>query len=202
MKKSLKYQLPDFVSATPLTQAGYQRWLHGRAVAHVKRDKKRGNTTATNETYKVAIHDAVIRSGGVDHYTGEPLNWALVGQYSNVESKAKKRNYKATLALLPSVDHVGDRLGDADFKSVRGERTTPSTTSRIKNLSLCAAELWSTSSDPSAIDIWSLRLLASFGLRQPVLGWVGIRQDFRVFDHPFVLISIECYKRIVYQLIK
>jgi len=116
MKKSLKYQLPDFVSATPLTQAGYQRWLHGRAVAHVKRDKKRGNTTATNETYKVAIHDAVIRSGGVDHYTGEPLNWALVGQYSNVESKAKKRNYKATLALLPSVDHVGDDLGDADFR--------------------------------------------------------------------------------------
>jgi hypothetical protein len=84
-----KYQLPDFLSATPLAQAGYQRWLHGRAVAHVKRDKKRGNTTATNEIYKIAIHQAVIRSGGRDHYTGEPLNWSLVGHYSNEESKAK-----------------------------------------------------------------------------------------------------------------
>jgi hypothetical protein len=111
-----KYQLPDFLSATPLAQAGCQRWLHGRAVAHVKRDKKRGNTAATNETYKIAIHEAVIRSGGRDDYTGEPLNWSLVGQYSNEDSQAKGRRYKAALALLPSIDHVGDGLGAADFK--------------------------------------------------------------------------------------
>jgi hypothetical protein len=116
MKKPRKYQLPDFPSVTPPAQADYQRWLHGRAVAHVKRDKKRGNSTATNETYKIAIHAAVIRSGGRDYYTGEPLNWSLVGQYSNEESKAKGRRYKATLALLPSVDHVDDGLGEADFK--------------------------------------------------------------------------------------
>jgi hypothetical protein len=95
MKKARKYQLPDFLYATPLKkatldQAAYERWLHGRAVAHVRRDKKRGNTTATNETYKIAIHEAVIRSGGHDHYTGEELCWSLVGQYSNEESKAKK----------------------------------------------------------------------------------------------------------------
>jgi hypothetical protein len=116
MKKPRKYQLPDFLSAIPLTQAGYQRWLRGRAVAHVKRDKKRGNTTATIETYKIAIHEAVIRSVGLDHYTGEPLSWSLVGQYSNVESKAEGRHYKASLALLPSVDHDGDGLGEANFK--------------------------------------------------------------------------------------
>jgi hypothetical protein len=116
MKKARKYQLPDFLSATPLTQAAYERWLHGRAIAHVRRDKKRGNTTATNETYKIAIHKAVIRSGGCDHYTGEALCWSLVGRYSNEESKAQRRHYKATLALLPSIDHVGDGLGEADFK--------------------------------------------------------------------------------------
>ena len=113
--KQRKYQLPDFLSET-LTQTGYERWLRGRAAAHVKRDKKRGKTTATNEAYKIAIHRAVIQSLGQDQYTGERLNWSLVGRYSNAESTAKGRHYKATLALLPSVDHVGDGLDEADFR--------------------------------------------------------------------------------------
>ena len=83
---------------------------------HIKRDRKRGNTTATNEAYKMAIHRAVGVCGGYDHYTGEHLDWSLLGKYSNEESKAQGRRYKATLALLPSVDHVGDGLGEADFK--------------------------------------------------------------------------------------
>jgi hypothetical protein len=122
MKQPRKYQIPDFVSSTTITQAIYQKWLHGRAVAHVRRDKRRGNTTANNETYKIAIHRAVIHSGGRDHYTGEPLNWSLLGKYINAESKAQGRRYKATLAFLPSVDHVGDGLGEADFK-IWGWRT-------------------------------------------------------------------------------
>lgn len=117
--KLRKYQLPDFLSTTTtttLTQTSYERWLRGRAAAHVKRDKKRGNTAATNEAYKIAIHRAVIHSAGKDYYTGEGLDWSLVCKYSNEESKAKGRRYKATLALLPSVDHVSDGLGEADFK--------------------------------------------------------------------------------------
>jgi hypothetical protein len=114
--KPRKYQLPDFLSLTTLTQSSYEKWLHRRAVAHVKRDKKRGNTTARTEAYKVAIHRAVVHSGGRDHHTGEVLGWSLLSRYSNVESKAKGRHYKATLALLPSVDHSGDGLGEADFK--------------------------------------------------------------------------------------
>lgn len=60
-----KYQLPDFLSSTT-TQVNYEKWLHGRAVAHVKRDRKRGNTTASNEAYKIAIHRAVISSCGLE----------------------------------------------------------------------------------------------------------------------------------------
>jgi len=113
--KPRKYQLPDFLASTT-TQVSYEKWLHGRAVAHVRRDKKRGNKTASNEAYKMAIHRAVIHCGGHDHYTGERLDWSLLSRYSNEESKAQGRHYKATLALLPSVDHVGDGLGEADFK--------------------------------------------------------------------------------------
>ena len=115
MPKPRKYQLPDLLSSI-LTQSGYEKWLHGRAVAHVKRDRGHGNTAATNEAYKIAIHLAVLNSGGRDDYTGEFLDWSLIGRYSNAESKANGRRYKATLALLPSIDHVGDGLGEADFK--------------------------------------------------------------------------------------
>jgi hypothetical protein len=64
----------------------------------------------------MAIHRAVVHSGGRDHYTGQQLDWSLVGQYNNAESNARKRDYKAAMALLPSIDHVGDGLGEADFK--------------------------------------------------------------------------------------
>src|SRR5712692_7836559 len=115
MVRPRKYQCPGFLCST-VTQESYEKWLGGRAIAHVKRDRARGNTTATNEAYRVAIHRAVLCSGGWDHYTGEPLDWSLLGRYSNVESKANGRRYKAKLTLYPSVDHVGDGLGEADFK--------------------------------------------------------------------------------------
>lgn len=44
------------------------------------------------------------------------MNWELIGLYSNAESEANRRKYKAELVLLPSVDHVGDGLGETDFK--------------------------------------------------------------------------------------
>jgi hypothetical protein len=107
-----KYGCPTFIGQG---QEKYEKWLVGRARAHVIRDKKRGNETATVETYKVAIHEAVVRSDGVDFYTGEQLDWTLLGRYSNAESKANRRRHKETLALLPTVDHVGDGSGAADF---------------------------------------------------------------------------------------
>lgn len=99
-----------------VTQGDYEKWLNGRAVAHYRRDKKRGNRTVSNEDYKMAIHLAVMQSKGRDHYTGEMLDWHLIGKYANAESRDQRRHYKATFALLPTVDHVGDGLGDADFK--------------------------------------------------------------------------------------
>jgi hypothetical protein len=106
---------PPFLP-TNVTPERFRRWLDRKAAALVRRDKKRDNTTATLKEYKQAIHEAVVRSGGLDAYTGEPLDWSLIGTYDNTQSKALRRAYKATLALLPTVDHVGDGLGPADFE--------------------------------------------------------------------------------------
>lgn len=110
-----KYQAPSFLDGLH-DQAAYERWLHRKAMAHVRRDRKRGNETATVSEYKQAIHAAVIESRGNDSYTGEPLDWSLLSKYSNDESKEFRREYKRLFQLLPSVDHVGDGLGPADFK--------------------------------------------------------------------------------------
>lgn len=110
-----KYRIPPFLENLQ-DQAAYERWLQRKAIAHVRRDRKRGNDTATVAEYKRAIHAAVIESCGNDFYTGEPLDWSLLSQYSNEESKSLRREYKKRFRFLPSVDHVGDGLGAADFK--------------------------------------------------------------------------------------
>jgi len=119
--KPRKYQLPEFLSGV-VTQAFYERWLARKAEAHVRRDRKRGNNEAMREAYKVAIHKAAEASGGRDAYTGEMLCWNLISKYDNESSRLGRRIYKASLALLPTVDHVGDGLGPADFK-ICGWRT-------------------------------------------------------------------------------
>ena len=116
-----KYQLIGRVTEL-VSQDTYERWLHRKALAHVKRDRARGNTTATNEEYKIAIHKAVCECDGKDAYTNEDLDWSLLSQYDNEESKRYGRRYKKKFALLPSVDHVGDGKGPADFK-ICGWRT-------------------------------------------------------------------------------
>jgi hypothetical protein len=116
-----KYQLTKKL-ATLVEQEIYERWLHRKAVAHVRRDRNRGNASATNESYKIAIHKAVCESDGKDFYTKEDLDWSLLSKYGNEQSKKLGRHYKKQFAFLPSVDHVGDGTGEADFK-ICGWRT-------------------------------------------------------------------------------
>lgn len=110
-----KYQLTDELAGF-MEQDVYERWLHRKAAAHIKRDRARGNTTETNELYKIEIHKAVCESRGVDAYTNEQLDWSLLSKYNNKDSKKYGRAYKKKFALLPSVDHVGDGTGKAAFK--------------------------------------------------------------------------------------
>src|SRR4051812_13535264 len=112
---SKKYSLPAFLE-NRCTQELYFRWLDRKAKAHIKRDRKRGNTSAMREAYMLAIHKAVAASGGHDEYTGEALAWQLISTYDNEESRSGRRAYKKKFALLPTVDHVGDGLAAPDFK--------------------------------------------------------------------------------------
>jgi hypothetical protein len=72
MKKA-KYHFPECLNGC-CDPSQFEKWLERKARSLRKRDRKRGNTSATREDYKVAIHQAVIRSAGKDEYTGRPLD--------------------------------------------------------------------------------------------------------------------------------
>jgi hypothetical protein len=112
---AIKYIPPEFVT-NRVSATEYRRWLDRKAQAHCQRDRGRGNLTVTKALYKQAIHAAVLRSNGRDPYTGEELDWHLISQYDNDLSRAGGRTFKASFARLPTVDHVGDGLGEADFQ--------------------------------------------------------------------------------------
>jgi hypothetical protein len=108
------YELPEFLKNV-VSQESYLQWLQRKANAHLKRDRKRGNTVATRASYKLGIHKAVLRSEGKDEYTGRLLRWDLISQYRNDDASAKRGEYNRELYDLPTIDHVGDGLGAANF---------------------------------------------------------------------------------------
>lgn len=109
-----KHALPVFLKGR-VTAEAYERWLMRKAAAHVKRDRKRHLTGITGAGYRDAVHEAVVQSGGRDAYTGEALDWHLISQYDNDESKSGRHHYKAGFALLPTVDHIEAASAAAAF---------------------------------------------------------------------------------------
>jgi hypothetical protein len=119
-----KYPFPEFLVGV-VSETAYRRWLQRKASTHRRRDRKRGNIATINEQYKWEIHRAVMVSNGHDFYTGERLDWKLISKYNNAASRQGKREYKKLFALLPTVDHVTDGKGRADFV-ICGWRTNDS----------------------------------------------------------------------------
>jgi hypothetical protein len=112
--------LPLFLEGIVQPEA-YDRWLTRKATAHMRRDKRRGYK-CTSAAYRDAIHVAVVCSNGNDAYTGERLDWHLISTYRNEDSKKGRHGYKATFALLPTVDHVSAEATEASFR-ICGWRT-------------------------------------------------------------------------------
>lgn len=116
-----KHSMPKFLEGKVQPEA-YEKWLGRKAMAHVKRDRQRGYSSATAALYKEAIHAAVVLSEGCDAYTGEQLDWTLLSKYNNEESRAGRHGYKSGFALLPTVDHVNAGATEASFR-ICGWRT-------------------------------------------------------------------------------
>jgi hypothetical protein len=86
-----------------------KEWLDRRALSLYKRDKRReaGTFEYTVMQYRDAICDAIIKmsSCSKDSYTGEELDWSLIGKYNNEEARKGSKQYKKRFAKMPTVDH-------------------------------------------------------------------------------------------------
>ena len=122
---------PDWMPAS--CRLAYPRWVQRKAVTLCKRDQKCGGTGNVQQ-YRLAIHAAVLASEGRDHWTGEPLDWELLGSDDNNDAAAAngaQRNAhntahqaaprhartnvdKKQYALLPTIDHRTN-TPEADF---------------------------------------------------------------------------------------
>jgi len=118
---SKRHALPEFLvgRVDPLV---YERWLARKAAAHLKRDRKRGYEGVSGAQYRDEIHKAVLESAGRDYYTGEELDWSLISKYNNEESIAGRHGYKASFALLPTIDHIESARMNSGFR-ICGWRT-------------------------------------------------------------------------------
>jgi hypothetical protein len=109
------FELPDFLEGI-CDRARYVRWLQRKAVAHVKRDRKRyGIDSCTISRYKLMIHEAVLTNGDRDYYTGMMLDWQLISRFDNEEAKSGKSKYLRQFGNLPTVDHVQEANGTLRF---------------------------------------------------------------------------------------
>ena len=117
------YELPPFLEGV-LTRQEYVHWLQRRSKRHVVKDRGRWNDPSlSNAGYKIAIHKAVLDSGGTDFYTGEELDWALLrpGVY---DSKVKyDRDRRREFRLRPAVDHLDAEPTSAPTLVICADRT-------------------------------------------------------------------------------
>ena len=112
---SRAYALPAFLEGV-CDRSVYVRWLQRKAVAHVRRDRKRfGVDSCSIASYKTMIHEAVLAGGGRDYYTGLPLDWTLISRFDNEDAKAGRSEYLRSFGNLPTVDHAKDGEGKLQF---------------------------------------------------------------------------------------
>ena len=138
-----KYPFPEFLIGR-CTQEVYLRWLQRKATKHQKRDFKRGNTEATVAAYKVAIHHAVLASGGYDDYTEATL-WTGNSSAPTTTTHRRQVSEHTSSALVISL--VSTMLAMAWVRLTsgfaHGAPMMQKTISPTKNSYLCVA--WSLS---------------------------------------------------------
>jgi hypothetical protein len=73
------------------------------------------------QQHRLAIHAAVVASQGPNHWTGEWLEWALIGTDDNRAAATGSGKHKTQAAMLPTIEH---RSNQPEPDSVIGGRRT------------------------------------------------------------------------------
>ena len=99
-------------SAITISFDKFSEWVMKKGYSLYQRDLKRTKEKFkdkyTYTDYRSKICEAIqnIPDAGKDYYTGEKLNWDLIGQYNNSDAQQEGKAYKRKFALMPTVDHI------------------------------------------------------------------------------------------------
>jgi hypothetical protein len=102
------YFLPPFLAGI-CTEKQYIKWLQKRAWQLYIRDLRQGRPYAkrgARAIYKKLIHEAVFRAGLCDPYTGETMNYSLIGTWDSTKGKDWPDGLIRNYYLMPTVDHI------------------------------------------------------------------------------------------------
>ena len=117
-----KYEIPEFISAFEINQKDYTRWLENKARTHYNRDKKyfgeKFNSKIKPKEYKLAIHNAVIKSDGKCFYTDEKLAWNKINKFGSLIENNKRDYDKRKYELLPTLEHIDRSVHSLNFAIV------------------------------------------------------------------------------------
>ena len=108
------YSLPEKIKGQ-CDEETYNSWLYRRAASLLKRDRKH-HVVATLKEYRDEIHQAVLTAADTDAYTGERMNWGLIGTYNDGDARTGGKAYRRRFAEMPSIDHDYDRAGSFQFR--------------------------------------------------------------------------------------
>jgi len=100
----MEYRTPQFFTvAERASGRTYKEWLEKRAQSLKRQDRTRGNHVLPISHYRKALHRAILRSEGIDEYSGREVDWSLAFTNRNEVKGAKHRR---AFAAAPSVDHM------------------------------------------------------------------------------------------------
>ena len=105
---SSKYNLPQFLQGR-VTVDTYRHWLLVKAKSLHSRDLRKKRPYAKPGTwteYRQAIHEAVVRAGEFDPFTGAALQWELISTWDDKSAKDCGQEYIKKFYLLPTADHT------------------------------------------------------------------------------------------------
>jgi hypothetical protein len=118
LKCPVRYVLPSFLEGI-CTPEKFRHWIDKKAKVLFQRDKKKGRSSALNgtkESYKQTIYAAVIAAGLCDPYTGEKMDWAIIGTWDPVGKNYDPGTFKKKYSLLPTVDHTNPDKDTLEFE--------------------------------------------------------------------------------------
>lgn len=96
------FHIPAEVHERGTSCIRYNLWLVGQAKSCRNRDRGKIKPLPPLSEYQAVIHSAVVRSKGLDEYTGDPLEWNRI---NHERPAAGGRRNHVIRGRWPSVDH-------------------------------------------------------------------------------------------------